>query len=138
VGCPPLPQAQSTKRDVTLGTPQSRPLGWKWRCVGVEWPSAGKLVLNPSLVNALPTKVNFMQQEWAAFGISHLNFDDYTMSKINDFTHYFRPAASKFEHWACKSEALEKYKQILSGLFKRPRSGCKKEGFGAKDATLGI
>jgi len=112
-----LPQALNIKRDVTLGTPQSRPLGWTWRCVGVEWPSAGKLVLNPALESALPTKVNSMQKEWAAFGISHLNFDDYTMSKINDFAHYFRPAASKFDQWACKSEALEEYKQMTLGTF---------------------
>jgi len=39
--CPSLPQALSIKGDVTLGIPHSRPLGRKWRCVGVtvERPS---------------------------------------------------------------------------------------------------
>ena len=69
--CPPLPQALSIKGDVTLGIPQSRPLGRKWRCVGVERPSAGEVVSNPALESALPTKVNFTQKEWAAFGIAH-------------------------------------------------------------------
>jgi hypothetical protein len=67
--CPPMPQALSIKGDVTLGIPQSRPLGRKWRCVGVERPSAGEVVSNPALESALPTKVNFTQKEWAAFGI---------------------------------------------------------------------
>jgi len=52
-------------------------------------------VSNPALENALPTKVNFTQKEWAAFGIAHLQFDDYIMSNINDVAHYFQPAASK-------------------------------------------
>ena len=82
--CPPLPQELSMKGDVPLGIPHSRPLSWKWRCVGVERPSAGKMVTNSALESALPTKVNFTQKEWAAFGIAHLNFDDYIMSKIND------------------------------------------------------
>jgi len=75
--CPPLPQALSIKRDVTLGIPNSRLLVWKWRCVSVERPSAGKSVTNPALTSALPTKLNCMQKEWAAFGIAHLHFDDY-------------------------------------------------------------
>jgi hypothetical protein len=80
--------------------PHSRLLGRKWRCVGVERPSAGKSVTNPALESTLPTKVNFTQKEWAAFGIAHLRFDDYIMSKINDVAHYFQPAASKFDLWA--------------------------------------
>jgi len=115
--CPRLPQALRIKGDVTLGFPQSRPLGWKWRCVGVERPSAGKMVSNPALGSALPTKVNFTQKEWAAFGIAHLHFDDYIMSKINDVAHNFQPAASKFEQWACRSEALEEYKQMTLRTF---------------------
>ena len=102
-----MPQALSIKGDVTLGIPQSRPLGRKWRCVGVERPSAGEVVSNP----ALPTKVNFTQKEWAAFGIAHLHCNDYIMSKIND-DHYFQAAASKFDQWANKSEAAEEYKQM--------------------------
>jgi len=30
------------------------------------------VVSNPALESALPTKVNFTQKEWAAFGIAHL------------------------------------------------------------------
>jgi len=48
------------------------------------------------LQGALPTKVNFTQKEWSAFGITHLHFDDYIVSKINDVAHCFQPAASKF------------------------------------------
>ena len=58
-----------------------------------------------------------MKEEWAAFGIAHLHFDDYIMSKINDVAHYFQPAASKFEQWACKSEALEEYKHMTLRTF---------------------
>ena len=86
--CPPLPQALKIKGDVTLGIPHSRLLGRKWRCVGVEWPSAGKSVTNPALESALPTQVNFMQKEWAAFGIAHLHCNDYIISKINNVVHY--------------------------------------------------
>ena len=107
------------RRDVTLGIPQSRPLGWKWRCVGVERPSAGKLVSNLALESALPTKVNFTQKhaeftqkEWAAFGIAHLHFDDYIMLEINDVAHYFYAAAGRFKQWACEWEASEEYKQM--------------------------
>jgi len=74
-------------------------------------------VSNPELESTLPTKVNFMKEEWAAFGIAHLHFDDYIMSKINDVAHYFQPAASKFEQWACKSEALEEYKHMTLRTF---------------------
>jgi len=115
--CPTLPPALSIKGDVTLGIPSSRPLGWKWRCVGVECPSAGKLVLNPALDSVLPNKMNFTQKEWAAFSMSHLHFDDYIMSKIHDNAHYFWPAASKFEQWACKSEALEEYTQMTPFIY---------------------
>jgi len=113
----PLPQALSNKGDVTLGIPQSCPLGWKCRCVGVEQPSAGKSVSNPALESALPTKVNFTQKEWVAFGSAHLHFDDYIMLKYNDVDHYFQTAASKFEQWACESEALEEYKQMTLRTF---------------------
>jgi len=34
------------------------------------------------------------------------------MSKINDVVNYFHPAASKFEQWACESEASEDYRQM--------------------------
>jgi len=56
-------------------------------------------VTTPALESALPTKVNFTQKEWTAFGIAHsgLHFDDYIMSKINDIAHYSQPAASKFD-----------------------------------------
>jgi len=67
------------------------------RCHCVEQPAAGKLVTNPALESALPTKMNFTQKEKAAFGIACLHFDDYIMSKINDVAYYFQPAASKFE-----------------------------------------
>jgi len=91
------------------------------------------LLSNPVLETTLPTNVNFTQKEQAAFGIAHLHFDDYIMSQINDVAHYFRPAASKFELWACQSEASKKYKQtILAGRFKQPRSGCQK-GESARD-----
>jgi len=73
--------------------------------------------MNPALESALPTQVNFTQKEWAAFGIAHLHCDDYIMSKINDVIHYFQPAAIKFDQWACKSEALEGYKQITLRTF---------------------
>jgi len=109
---PPLPQALNIKGVVTLGILQFRPLGWKWRCIGVERPSSGGLESNPALESALATKVNFTEKEWAAFGITRLHFDDYIMSKINDVTHYFQPAASKFEQWACESEVSEEYKQM--------------------------
>ena len=36
--CPSLPQALTIKEDVTLGIPQSRPLGWKW-LQQVSWRS---------------------------------------------------------------------------------------------------
>jgi len=75
-------------------------------------------VTNPALESALPTKVNYLtQKEWAAFGIAHLHFDHYIMSKINDVVHYFQPAASKFDQWACKSEASEEYKQMTLRTF---------------------
>jgi len=127
--CPPLPQALSIKGDVTLGIPHSRLLGRKWHCIGVEQPSAGKSVTNPALESTLPTKVNFTQKEWPAFGIALLHFDDYIMSKIHDVAHYFQPAASKFDQWACKSEVSEKYKQMTLRTFpsgKRPCCGCQK------------
>jgi len=66
---------------------------------------------------ALLTKVNFTQKEWAAFGIPYLHIDDYIMSKINDVAHYFQPAASKFEQWACKSQVSEEYKQMTLRTF---------------------
>jgi len=74
-------------------------------------------LVNPALESALPTKVNFTQKEWAAVGITHLHFDDYVMSKINDVGHYFQPAAGKFEQWACKSEASEEYKPKTLRMF---------------------
>jgi len=40
-------------------------------------------VSNPELESTLPTKVNFTQEEWAAFGIARLHFGDYIMSKIS-------------------------------------------------------
>jgi hypothetical protein len=89
----------------------------KWRCVGVEQPSAGKLVSNPALKITLSTKVNFTQKKWAAIGIAHLYFDDYIMSKIHDVAHYFQPAARKFKQWACDSEASEEYKQMTFRTF---------------------
>jgi len=49
--------------------------------------------------------------------VAHLHFDDYIMSKINDVAHYFQPAASKFEQWACKSEALEESKHMTLRTF---------------------
>ena len=100
----------SSRRHSVLGIPHFRLPGRKWRCVGVERPSAGKSVTNPALESALPTQVNYTQKEWAAFGIAHLHCDDYIMSKINDVVHYFQSAASKFDQWACKSEASEEYK----------------------------
>jgi len=74
-------------------------------------------VTNPALESALPTQVNFTQKEWAAFGIAHLHYDDYIMSKINDVVHYFQPAASKFDKWAYKSEASDEYKQMTLWTF---------------------
>jgi len=74
-------------------------------------------VTNPALERALPTQANFTQKEWAAFGIAHLHFDDYIMSKINDVARYFQPAASKFEQWACKSEVSEEYKRMILRTF---------------------
>jgi len=117
--CPPLLQALSIKGDVPLGILQSCLLGRKWRCVGVERPLAGKLVSNPALESALPTKVNFTQKEWTVFGIAHLHFEDYIMSKINDVVHYFQSAASKFEQWACQSKASEEYKQMTLRMFQK-------------------
>jgi len=49
---------------------KSHSLGWKWRCVGVEQPSAGRLVSKSELESILPTRVNFTQKELAAFGIA--------------------------------------------------------------------
>ena len=72
---------------------------------------------NPALESALPTRVNFTQKEWAAFGIAHLHRDDYIMSKINDVVHYFQPATSKLDQWAYKSEASEEYKQMTLRMF---------------------
>jgi len=115
--CPPLPQALSIKGDATLGISHSRLLGRKWRCVGAERPSAGKLVTNPALQSALPTQVNFTQKEWAAFGIAHLHCNDYIMSNFNDVVHYFQPAASEFDQWAYKSEASEEYKKMTLRTF---------------------
>ena len=74
---------------------------------------------NLALESALPTKVNFTQKEWAAFGIAHLHFDEYIMSKINDVAHYFEPAAGKFEQWACKSEASDEYKEMTLRTFQK-------------------
>jgi len=85
-------------------------------------------VTDPALESALPTKVNFTQKEWAAFGIAHLHFDDYIMSKINDVVHHFQPAANKFDQWACKSEASEEYKSITLRTFQTASSGCQKGG----------
>jgi len=112
-----LPQALNIKGDVTLGSPHSRLLGRKWRCVGVEQPSVGKSVTNPALECALPTQVNFTQKELAAFGIAHLHCDDYVMSKIYDVVHCFQPAAGKFDQWAYKSEVSEEYKQMTLRTF---------------------
>ena len=112
-----MPQALRIKRDISIGIPQSSPPGWKWRCVGAERPSAGKLVSNPSLESALPTKMNFTLKECAAFGIAHLHFDDNITSKINDVAHYFQPAASKFKQWACESETSKEYKQMTLRTF---------------------
>ena len=134
--CPP--QALSIKGDVTLGIPHSRLLGRKWRCVGVERPSAGKSVKNPALESTLPTNENFTQKEWAAFGIAHLHFDDYTVSKINDVVHYFQPAASKFDRWAYKSEASEEYKTDDSqDISNGHEVVVRKEDQRAMDATFG-
>jgi len=69
------------------------------------------------LESALPTQVNFMQKEWAAFGIANLHCNDYIMSKINNVVHYFQPAANKFDQWAYKSEASEEYKQMTLRTF---------------------
>jgi len=115
--CLPLPQALSIKGDIILGIPHSRLRCRKWECVGVKRPSGGKSVTNPALESALPTQVNFTQNEWAAFGIAHLHRDDYIMSKINDVVHYFQPTASKFDQWAYKSEASEEYKQMTFRTF---------------------
>ena len=41
------------------------------------------------------------------------------MSKINDVVYYFQPAASKFDQWACESEASEEYKQMTLRTFQR-------------------
>jgi len=73
-------------------------------------------VKNPALESTLPTNENFTQKEWAAFGIAHLHFDDYIMSKIHDVAQYFQPAASKFDQWACE-KALEEYKQMTLRTF---------------------
>ena len=112
-----MPCSHFVISDVTLGIPHSRLLGRKWRCVGVERPSAGKSVTNPALESALPNHVDFTQKERTAFGIAHLHCGDYIMSKINDVVYYFQPAASKFDQWAYKSEASEEYKQITLRTF---------------------
>ena len=83
---------------------------------------------NPALESALPTQVNFTQKEWAAFGIAHLHYNDYIMSKINNVVQYFQPAASKFDHWAYKSDASEEYKQMTLRTFQMaPQSVCSRE-----------
>jgi len=74
-------------------------------------------VSNPALKNNLPDKVNCTQEEWAAFSMTHLRFDDYIMSKLNDVAHYFQPAAIKFEQWACESERSEECKQMTLRTF---------------------
>ena len=124
----PAIAALSIKGDVTLGIPYSRLLGRKCRCVGVERPSAGKSVTIPALESALPTQVNFMQKEWAAFSIAHLHCDDYIMSKINDVVHYFQLAASKFDQWPINQKRRKNTNRRLSGCFKRPCSGRQKGG----------
>jgi len=39
------------------------------------------------------------------------------MSKSNEVAHYFQPAASKFEQWACKPQVSEEYKQMTLRMF---------------------
>jgi len=74
-------------------------------------------VSNPALEGTLPTEVNSTQEELAIFNIAYLHFADCIMSKINDISYYFRPAAGKFEHWAYKSEASEEQKQMTVKSF---------------------
>jgi len=47
----------------------------------------------------------------------HPDLREYILSKINNVAHYFQPAASKFEQWACKSDASEEYKQMTLRTF---------------------
>ena len=90
---------------------------------GVERPSAGEVVSNPALESALPTRVNFTQKEWAAFGIAHLQFDDYIMA---DFFHTNTDRALPFQfarlqEWR-PSRADPPLWQPLRGRLKRPES----------------
>ena len=74
-----------------LATPlPSAPSGFKWRCIGAVEPTKGQSLSNPELANALATKAEFSEGEWATFGISDLRIDDY----IKAGSSYFKPAAS--------------------------------------------
>jgi len=77
-------------------------------------------VSSPALESTLPTKADFMPEKLrAVFGIAHLHFDNYIMSKINDVAYYFQPVASKFEKRACETEAseLKEHKQMTLRTF---------------------
>jgi len=65
-------------------------LGLKWQCAGIVEPATGRLLENEALANALSTKLEFTQQEWATFDMVDLHIDDYVKSEIDCVSSYFK------------------------------------------------
>lgn len=65
------------------------PSGLQWEDVGDTKPLSGRELDNMDLVLALFDKTEFLKQEWDAFGIKDLRFDDF----VKRGAHYFKPVA---------------------------------------------
>ena len=61
--------------------------GLKWQNIGLFQPSEGRQLTSPKLAAALQTKLEFTEEEWAMFGISHLQMDDF----IKSGSSFFKP-----------------------------------------------
>jgi len=70
-----------------------RSSGLRWACAGASQPSEGRDLANEELAKALGKKTDFTQQEWDAFGISHVTVDDFMQSGGS----YYKPTVRTTE-----------------------------------------
>jgi len=66
-------------------------LGLEWRCTGIVKPTVGRQLTNIALGKDLSTKLDFTSEEWAAFGITDLQIDDFIKLELHGVSSYFKP-----------------------------------------------
>jgi len=75
-----------------------RALGWKWVNAGPAQPAHGRELTNSQLKASLESKMEFTRQEWEAFEIKDLRYNDYIKSGAS----FFQPDVTEHDHWICR------------------------------------